>query len=98
MGIFIQRTRHYLWIIRGSVALFTLLFGLFITFALDRDGPSIIIFQMLITAGTSANMQTLVMCVQALMVPEDIGVATGTLNFIRNLATTVSVVIGQVIY
>ena len=96
MGIFIQRTGHYLWIIRGSMALFTLALGLMVTFDSSRDWPKIIIFQILLAAGIGANMQTLVIAIQALVAPEDIGVATGTLNFIRNLATAISVVIGQV--
>ncbi|KAL2147941.1 hypothetical protein VTI28DRAFT_3419 [Corynascus sepedonium] len=98
MGIFIQRTGHYLWIIRGSTALFTLALGVMITFGSERDWPRIIIFQILLAAGIGANMQTLVIAIQALVAPEDIGVATGTLNFIRNLATAISVVLGQVIF
>ncbi|KAK4098330.1 MFS general substrate transporter [Parathielavia hyrcaniae] len=98
MGIFIQRTGHYLWIIRGSMALFTLALGVMITFGPDRDWPRIILFQILLAAGIGANMQTLVIAIQALVAPEDIGVATGTLNFIRNLATAISVVLGQVIF
>lgn len=98
MGIVIQRTGHYLWIIRGSMALFTLALGLMITFGPNRDWPRIIIFQILLAAGIGANMQTLVIAIQALVAPEDIGVATGTLNFVRNLATAMSVVLGQVIF
>ena len=98
MGIFIQRTGHYLWIIRGSMALFTLALGLMVTFDSSRNWPRIIIFQVLLACGIGANMQTLVIAIQALVAPEDIGVATGTLNFIRNLATAISVVIGQVIF
>ncbi|KAI1639146.1 major facilitator superfamily-domain-containing protein [Biscogniauxia mediterranea] len=97
MGIVIERTGHYLWIIRGSMAVFTLALGLMITYGAERDWPRIIIFQIILAAGIGANMQTLVICVQALVAPEDIAVATGTLNFIRNLATAVSVVLGQVI-
>ncbi|TGO68491.1 hypothetical protein BOTNAR_0024g00430 [Botryotinia narcissicola] len=66
MGILIQRTGKYLWIIRGTMALLTLALGIMITFAL--------------------------------VAPEDIGVATGTLNFIRNLATANSIVLGQVVF
>ncbi|KAK3290150.1 major facilitator superfamily-domain-containing protein [Chaetomium fimeti] len=98
MGIVIQRTGHYLWIIRGSMALFTLALGLMITYGPTRDWPRIIIFQILLAAGIGANMQTLVIAIQALVAPEDIGVATGTLNFVRNLATAMSVVLGQVIF
>ncbi|KAK4205032.1 MFS general substrate transporter [Triangularia verruculosa] len=98
MGIYIQRTGHYLWIIRTSMALFTLALGLMVTFDNTRNWPRIIIFQVILAAGIGANMQTLVIAIQALVAPEDIGVATGTLNFIRNLATAISVVIGQVIF
>ncbi|KAK4207161.1 major facilitator superfamily domain-containing protein [Rhypophila decipiens] len=97
MGIFIQRTGHYIWIIRASMGLFTLALGLMITFDEERNWGKIICFQVLLAAGIGANMQTLVIAIQALVDVEDIGVATGTLNFIRNLATGVSVVVGQVI-
>ncbi|KAL9032829.1 MAG: hypothetical protein Q9180_006286 [Flavoplaca navasiana] len=98
MGIVIQRTGKYLWIIRGSMVLLTLALGLMINFGPERSWPRIIIFQVLLAAGIGANMQTLVICVQALVPPADIGAATATLNFIRNLATGVSVVIGQVTF
>jgi alkylhydroperoxidase/carboxymuconolactone decarboxylase family protein YurZ len=52
----------------------------------------------LLAAGIGANMQTLVIAIQALVAPEEIGVATGTLNFVRNLATAMSVVLGQDIF
>ena len=98
MGIVIQRTGQYLWIIRGSMVLLTLALGLMINFGPERSWPRIIIFQILLAAGIGANMQTLVICVQALVPPADIGAATATLNFIRNLATGVSVVVGQVTF
>ncbi|KAM7216782.1 Major facilitator superfamily domain containing protein [Rhypophila decipiens] len=97
MGIFIQKTGHYIWIIRASMRLFTLALGLMITFDEERNWAKIICFQVLLAAGIGASMQTLVIAIQALIDVKDIGVATGTLNFIRNLATGVSVVVGQVI-
>ncbi|EHL02156.1 putative Uncharacterized transporter C3H1.06c [Glarea lozoyensis 74030] len=98
MGIVIQRTGKYLWIIRGTMALLTLAIGIMILFGADRNWGKIVVFQILLAWGIGANMQTLVICVQALVAPEDIGVATGTLNFIRNLATANSVVFGQVVF
>ncbi|TGO20043.1 hypothetical protein BTUL_0001g00500 [Botrytis tulipae] len=98
MGILIQRTGQYLWIIRGTMALLTLALGIMITFGPTRSWGKLVVFQILLAWGIGANMQTLVICVQALVAPEDIGVATGTLNFIRNLATANSVVLGQVVF
>jgi hypothetical protein len=98
MGIVIQRTGKYLWIIRGIMALLTLALGIMITFDSSRNWGKIVVLQILLAWGIGANMQTLVICVQALVAPEDIGVATGTLNFIRNLATANSVVLGQVVF
>ncbi|KAF7883351.1 uncharacterized protein EAF02_005271 [Botrytis sinoallii] len=112
MGILIQRTGQYLWVIRGTMALLTLALGIMITFGptrssfhcsillptLTRSWGKIVVFQILLAWGIGANMKTLVICVQALVAPEDIGVATGTLNFIRNLATANSVVLGQVVF
>ncbi|KAF7918228.1 uncharacterized protein EAE98_009840 [Botrytis deweyae] len=98
MGILIQRTGQCLWIIRGTMALLTLALGIMITFGPTRSWGKIVVFQILLAWGIGANMQTLVICVQALVAPEDIGVATGTLNFIRNLATANSVVLGQVVF
>ncbi|KAI4265234.1 MAG: hypothetical protein LQ337_009000 [Flavoplaca oasis] len=98
MGIVIQRTGQYLWIIRGSMVLLTLALGLMINFGPEHSWPRIIIFQVLLAAGIDANMQTLVICVQALVPPADIGAATATINFIRSLATGVSVVVVQVTF
>jgi hypothetical protein len=98
MGIVIQRAGKYLWIIRGTIALLTLALGIMITFDSTRNWGKIIVFQILLAWGIGANMQTLVICVQALVAPEDIGVATGTLNFILNLTTANSVVLGQVVF
>jgi len=98
VGIFIQKTGKYLEVIWGSMAVLTLALGLFISFGTERDWPRIIIFQILVAAGVGANMQTLIICIQALVPQEDVGVATSTLAFIRQLALAISVVIGSVIY
>ncbi|KAM0276944.1 hypothetical protein ACHAQH_006229 [Verticillium albo-atrum] len=97
-GIFIQKTGKYLEVIRYSMVVLTLALGLFIDFGPERSWPRIIIFQMLVAAGVGANMQTLIICIQALVPQEEVAVATATLAFIRQLALAVSVVIGSVIF
>ncbi|TGO81406.1 hypothetical protein BPOR_1169g00020 [Botrytis porri] len=87
-----------MWIARGTMALLTLALGIMITFGSTRSWGKIVVFKILLAWGIGANMQTLVICVQALVAPEDIGVATCTLNSIRNLATANSVVLGQVVF
>lgn len=98
MGMYIKKTGKYLWIIQSSMGLLTLATGLLILFDETRNWAKIVIFQILLAWGIGANMQTLVICIQALVAPGDIGVATSTLNFVRNLATSISVVIGEVTY
>ncbi|KAM7195145.1 Major facilitator superfamily domain containing protein [Rhypophila sp. PSN 637] len=80
MGVFIQKMGHYIWIIRASMGLFTLALGLMITFDEERNWAKIVCFQVVLAAGIGANMQTLVIAIQALVDVEDIAVATGTLN------------------
>lgn len=97
-GIFIQKTGKYLEVIRYTMVILTLALGLFIDFGPERSWPRIIVFQILVAAGVGANMQTLILCIQALVPQEDVGVATATLAFIRQLALAISVVIGSVIF
>lgn len=58
------------------MAVFTIALDLFITYGPQADWSRIIIFQIILAAGIGANMQTLVICVQALVAPGDIAVVT----------------------
>ncbi|KAG8156282.1 hypothetical protein KVR01_013861 [Diaporthe batatas] len=98
VGVFIQKTGRYLEVIWVSMPILTMSLGLFISFGVDINWPKIIIFQILVAVGVGANMQTLIICIQALVPQEHVAVATSTLAFIRQLALAISVVIGSVIF
>lgn len=97
-GIVIRATGRYLEIIRVCMALLTLALGLFINFPGYASWPRIIIFQIIVGLAVGPPMQALIMAIQVQLPQQDVAVGTATLGFIRQMATAISVVIGQVIF
>jgi len=97
-GIVIRATGRYLETIRGCMALLTLALGLFIGFPGYISWPRIIVFQIILGVAVGPPMQALIMAIQVLLPQQDVAVGTSTLGFVRQMATAVSVVVGQVIF
>ncbi|KAG9235409.1 MFS multidrug transporter-like protein [Amylocarpus encephaloides] len=97
-GIFIKKTGKYLPPIWFGMFLMTLGFGLFIDFGREAHWAKIIIFQIIAGVGVGPNFQAPLIALQNFVAPRDIGVATSTFGFIRNLSTSISVVIGGVVF
>lgn len=76
----------------------TLGFGLFIDLEDKADWPKIIIFQIIAGLGVGPLFQAPLIALQNFVQPRDIASATATFAFIRNIATSVSVVIGSVVF
>lgn len=72
--------------------------GLFIDLPGNRSWARIIIFQIVAGLGVGPNFQAPLIALQSKIPPKDIAVATATFGFIRNLSTSISVVIGGVIF
>jgi hypothetical protein len=97
-GIFIQRTGRYVEPMWFGFTLMTLGFGLFIDLEGARHWPKMIIYQILLGLAVGPNFQAPLISLQRGVSGRDVGTATATFGFIRNLATSIGVVIGGVIF
>jgi len=98
VGIFIKKTGQYLPPIWFGMFFMTLGFGLFIDLPNHETWARVIIFQLIAGIGVGPNFQAPLIALQTLVEPKDIATATATFGFIRNLSTSISVVIGGVIF
>ena len=98
VGIFIRKTGQYLPPIWFGMAFMALGFGLFINLPAEASWPRIIIYQIIAGLGVGPNFQAPLIALQSLVLPRDIATATATFGFTRQLATSISVVIGGVIF
>lgn len=97
-GVFIRKTGRYLEPIWFGMAVMTLGFGLFINLDVHSSWAKIILFQIVAGIGVGPNFQSPLIALQTLVPPKDIATATATFGFTRNLATSISVVIGGVVF
>jgi len=97
-GVFIKKTGQYLPLIYLGVFLMTVGVGLFVDLPNGRDWSRIIPFQIIAGLGIGPNFQAPLIALQTNVQPRDIATATATFGFVRNLATSISVVIGGVIF
>lgn len=97
-GVFVKKTGLYLPAIIFGLTLTTLGFGLFIDLDVDANWAKIILFQIVAGIGVGPNFQSPLIALQSRVNPRDIATATATFGFIRNLSTSISVVIGGVVF
>jgi EmrB/QacA subfamily drug resistance transporter len=97
-GIFIKKTGNFRWPI--VVGLFVMTVGLGLLTYLD-DKPHwdrIIIFQIIAGLGSGTGFQAPLIALQTNIEPRDIGAATSAYSLARQIGTSVSVVIGGVVF
>lgn len=97
-GVYIRKTGEYRYPIWAGMAFMTFGFGLYINFPAEASWPRIIIYQIIAGLGVGTNFQSPLIALQTLVPPRDIATATATFGFTRNLATSISVVVGGVIF
>lgn len=97
-GIFIAKTGLFRPPIYFAFFMLVLGFGLFINLDASSSWAKIIIYQIIAGLGVGPLFQAPIIALQAHINPRDIGTATATLGFIRQLSTAISVVIGEVVY
>lgn len=97
-GIIINKTGRYKELISIGMGLMTVGFGLFIDLKPYTSWPRIIIYQLIAGAGVGPNFQAPLVALQANIHASDMAVATATFGFIRQLASTMGIVLGGVIY
>lgn len=98
VGIVIKRTGNYKIPIMFGLTVMTLGFGLFIDLGDDRNWAKIIVFQIIAGIGVGPNFQSPLIALQTNVEPRDIGSATASFGFLRQLGTSISVVVGGVIF
>ncbi|KKY14301.1 putative mfs [Phaeomoniella chlamydospora] len=97
-GIIMHQTGRYREIIWIGTVIFTLGFGLFIDLSATSKLSMVILFQIVIGIGSGMLFQAPLIALQSLVSQEDTATATATFEFIRNLATSLSIVIGGVVF
>ena len=97
-GVFIKKTGQYLPPIWFGMIFMAIGFGLYVDMPVGRTWGRIITFQIIAGLGVGPNFQAPLIALQTKVHPRDIATATALFGFVRNLATSISVVIGGVIF
>ncbi|ORY55845.1 major facilitator superfamily-domain-containing protein [Pseudomassariella vexata] len=97
-GIWMKKTGQYLPAIIFGMLFLTLGFGLLINLESHANWPKVIIFQIVAGIGVGPNFQAPLISLQSAVDRRDVASATSTFGFIRQLATSMSVVIGGVVF
>jgi predicted MFS family arabinose efflux permease len=96
-GYIIRKTGAYLPLISGGMLFLTLGFALFTDLPANISWPRIVIYQIIAGIGVGPNFQAPMLALQQSVQPHDIGPATATFGFVRQLANAISVVVGGVL-
>lgn len=97
-GVLMKKTGRYREAIIAGLFLMVLGWGLFIDLKPYASWPRIIIFQIIAGAGVGPNFQAPLVALQANIRPADMATGTATFGFIRQISTSMSVVLGTVVY
>jgi len=97
-GILIHKTGRYREIIWVGVSLMTLATGLYISFWTDTPLARIIGFEIIGGTGTALLFQTPMLAIHNTVKQADVASATAALAFLRSLSTSVSIVVGGVVF
>lgn len=97
-GVFIHRVGRYRELIWVGTIFLTLGSGLYIVFGIDTSMAEIIGFQVIFGIGFSLLLQTPASAMQNSVAQADVATASATLGFMRSLATSLSTVLGGVVF
>jgi hypothetical protein len=97
-GFIIRRTGRYLPLIYLGMALTTLAFSLFTLLSDKSTIPAIIGLELLGGLGVGLVFQPPLIALQSFVHQDDVATATAFFGFIRSFSTSVSVVIGGVVF
>ncbi|DAA76129.1 TPA_exp: Uncharacterized protein A8136_1166 [Trichophyton benhamiae CBS 112371] len=96
-GIFVRKTGLCLPPIWFGTTVLVLGTGLYINLPSHRSLVKVILYQLVAGMGIGPNFQAPIIALQSHIRPSDIATATASIAFCRNLASSISVVIGGVI-
>ncbi|KAK2808086.1 hypothetical protein FQN50_005004 [Emmonsiellopsis sp. PD_5] len=97
-GIIIRKSGQYLPVIWLAMTIMVLGHGLYIDLPSQKNWPRIILYQIVAGLGIGPNFQAPLIALQSHIKPSDLATATATFGFLRNLASSISVVVGGVIF
>src|SRR6201999_3844495 len=98
IGLFIHQTGRYVEPIYVGLILLTIVEGLPILLDSQTRLGKILGFEVLTGSGIGMLFQAPLIAVQAMVRQDEVATATGTLGFVRNIATSLGVVVGGVIF
>ncbi|PLB50092.1 MFS general substrate transporter [Aspergillus steynii IBT 23096] len=98
VGILVHKTGRYREIIWAGTALLTLGTGLYAMLDTDTSLVKVIVFEVIGGIGLSLLLSTPMLAIQNNVPQADVAVATSTLGFIRSIATSLSIVLGGVVF
>lgn len=97
-GLFIKKTGMFREPIWAGLIFMTLGYGLLIDLPDHAGWAKIIVYQIIIGIGVGPNFQSPLIALQSRLKGHDVAVGTATFGSIRNLATSISIVLGGVIF
>lgn len=97
-GFIIRKTGNYVYVISGGMAVATIGFGLFVNLPGDKNMTKLIIYQVIAGVGLGPNYQSPLLALQTNVKPQEVGSATSTYGFVRQLASAISIVLGGVVF
>lgn len=97
-GWYISATGRYIDCVRLGFAFSALGFGLLIDLTSHQTWSKIILFQIICGIGIGPNFQALLLALQTQVQAQDYATATAAFGFTRNLATSIGIVIGNVVF
>ncbi|KAI0397468.1 MFS general substrate transporter [Xylariaceae sp. FL0594] len=97
-GIWMKKTGQYLPPIIFGMVFLTLGFGLFVDLGAKVNWAKLVVYQIIAGIGVGPNFQAPLIALHSGVHPQDIGAATSTFQFIRQVATSISIVIGGVVF
>ncbi|TKA73785.1 hypothetical protein B0A49_02846 [Cryomyces minteri] len=97
-GIVINRTGRYLELIWIGMTLLTIGNGLYIHLNATSSIAEIVAFELVAGIGAGLLFEPPLIALQAMVSQDDTATATATLGFVRNLATSMSIVLGGVVF
>lgn len=97
-GIVIKKTGNYKLPIASGLLVMVLGFGLLVDLGPRVNWAKLIVYQIIAGIGVGPNFQAPLIALQQNIEPRDIGSATSCFAFLRQMGTSVSVVVGGVIF
>ncbi|KAK8867298.1 hypothetical protein PGQ11_005876 [Apiospora arundinis] len=97
-GAIIQKTGRYLPAMYVAQVLLALGTGLLIYLKFGEPLAKLVVFQILVGMGVGMNMEPPLLAAQAAASKIDTAVVIATMGFIRNIATSIAIVVGGVIF